>query len=260
MQKAPPATYAPAFAACGRRYGCPGSAASARAASGSTRPQVLQQDAGPWVHAEIGGAGPGGDLSLSLVRPEPGPRGQDPLLRPLDLPRLGHRRGPMDRPAPQPRALRHRAADLLGPHPRHRDDVLPTCRRYGLGVLSYSPLADGWLSGRYRQDATEGPASVARQRLANRFDLDLPDNQRKLEAADQLAQLADDAGISLIELRAQMRGRSMVSTWTKSTARMPRACAVRNCFHVDPFRRVRDRSRHHAGSATPWRLRSGGRA
>jgi aryl-alcohol dehydrogenase-like predicted oxidoreductase len=80
------------------------------------------------------------------------------------------------------------------------NDVLPACQRYGMGVLSYSPLAGGWLSGRYRQDATQGPASVARQRLANRFDLDLPDNRRKLEAADQLAQLADDAGISLIEL------------------------------------------------------------
>ena len=80
------------------------------------------------------------------------------------------------------------------------NDVLPTCQRYGMGVLSYSPLAGGWLSGRYRQDASQGPASIARQRLANRFDLDLPENQRKLEAAGQLAQLADDAGISLIEL------------------------------------------------------------
>ena len=80
------------------------------------------------------------------------------------------------------------------------NDVLPTCQRYGMGVLSYSPLAGGWLSGRYRQDTAQGPASAARQRLANRFDLDLPDNQRKLEAADQLAQLADDAGISLVEL------------------------------------------------------------
>ena len=80
------------------------------------------------------------------------------------------------------------------------NDVLPTCQRYRMGVLSYSPLAGGWLSGRYRQDATQGPTSAARQRLANRFDLDLPDNQRKLQAADQLAQLADDAGISLIEL------------------------------------------------------------
>ncbi len=69
-----------------------------------------------------------------------------------------------------------------------------------MGVLSHSPLAGGWLSGRYRQDATEGPASAARRRLASRFDLDLPGNLRKLEAAGQLAQLADDAGISLIEL------------------------------------------------------------
>jgi aryl-alcohol dehydrogenase-like predicted oxidoreductase len=80
------------------------------------------------------------------------------------------------------------------------NDVLPTCQRYGMGVLSYSPLAGGWLSGRYRQDAIQGPASAARQRLANRFDLDLPENQRKLEAAGQLAQLAADAVISLIEL------------------------------------------------------------
>jgi aryl-alcohol dehydrogenase-like predicted oxidoreductase len=80
------------------------------------------------------------------------------------------------------------------------NDVLPTCQRYGMGVLSYSPLAGGWLSGRYRQDTAQGPESVARQRLANRFDLDLPENQRKLAAAAQLAQLADDAGITLIEL------------------------------------------------------------
>ena len=30
-------------------------------------------------------------------------------------------------------------------------DVLPTCQRHGMGVLAYSPLAGGWLSGRYRR-------------------------------------------------------------------------------------------------------------
>jgi aryl-alcohol dehydrogenase-like predicted oxidoreductase len=79
-------------------------------------------------------------------------------------------------------------------------DVLPTCARYGYGVLSYSPLAGGWLSGRYRRDEQTGPASPARQRLANRFDLSLPENQRKLDAAEGLARLAGQAGISLIEL------------------------------------------------------------
>ncbi len=81
------------------------------------------------------------------------------------------------------------------------NEVLPVCQRYGMGVLSYSPLAGGWLSGRYRKDAAAtGPTSVARQRLANRFDLSLPENQRKLDAADALATLADEAGISLIDM------------------------------------------------------------
>jgi aryl-alcohol dehydrogenase-like predicted oxidoreductase len=80
-------------------------------------------------------------------------------------------------------------------------DVLPTCARYGMGVIPYSPLAGGWLSGRYRKDSEpQGPTSHARQRLANRYDLSLPANQRKLEAAEQLAQLAEEAGISLIEM------------------------------------------------------------
>jgi aryl-alcohol dehydrogenase-like predicted oxidoreductase len=79
-------------------------------------------------------------------------------------------------------------------------DVLPTCTRYGYGVLSYSPLAGGWLSGRYRQERQSGPTSPSRQQVANRYDLSLPENQRKLDAAEALAQLADQTGISLIEL------------------------------------------------------------
>ena len=80
-------------------------------------------------------------------------------------------------------------------------EVLPTCARYGMGVISWSPLAGGWLSGRYRQDADQTrPFSAARRRLAERFDLSLPANQRKLEAAEALAQLAEEAGMSLIEL------------------------------------------------------------
>jgi aryl-alcohol dehydrogenase-like predicted oxidoreductase len=81
------------------------------------------------------------------------------------------------------------------------NEILPLAQRYGMGVLSYSPLAGGWLSGRYRKDSDQsGPMSEARKRLANRFDLNLPENQRKLDAADRLAALADEAGISLIEL------------------------------------------------------------
>jgi aryl-alcohol dehydrogenase-like predicted oxidoreductase len=78
-------------------------------------------------------------------------------------------------------------------------DVLPTCEHYGMGVIPYSPLAGGWLSGRYRKSTdVQGPASAARPPA--RFDMSDPANQRKLDAADQLAQLADQAGITLIEM------------------------------------------------------------
>jgi aryl-alcohol dehydrogenase-like predicted oxidoreductase len=80
-------------------------------------------------------------------------------------------------------------------------EVLPTCSRYGMGVITYGPLAQGWLSGRYRTGSeVQGPVSAARQRLSERFDLSLPANQRKLEAAEALAQLAEEAGLSPIEL------------------------------------------------------------
>ncbi|MFI5937893.1 aldo/keto reductase [Actinoplanes sp. NPDC051494] len=80
------------------------------------------------------------------------------------------------------------------------NEVLPVAQRYGMGVIPYSPLAGGWLSGRYSKDAQDGPASAARKRLANRFDLSLPENQRKLDAVGRLGKVADDAGITLIEM------------------------------------------------------------
>ncbi|MDX6684971.1 MAG: hypothetical protein QOF86_1099 [Baekduia sp.] len=80
-------------------------------------------------------------------------------------------------------------------------EVLPTCAKYGMGVIPWSPLSGGWLSGRWRKDAdTPTPTSAARQRLTDRYDLSLPANQRKLDAADALAKLAEEAGMSLIEM------------------------------------------------------------
>jgi aryl-alcohol dehydrogenase-like predicted oxidoreductase len=78
-------------------------------------------------------------------------------------------------------------------------DVLPTCQRHGLGVITWSPLAGGWRSGRWRLGA-EPPRSTRAQRLPQRYDLSEPANRRKLEAADALARLAEDAGMTLIEM------------------------------------------------------------
>ena len=69
---------------------------------------------------------------------------------------------------------------------RIEDDILPTCQRHGMGVLSYSPLTGGWLSGRWRKDSGQQESSRA-SRLPERFDLSQPANQRKLDAVEALA-------------------------------------------------------------------------
>src|SRR3954462_4540824 len=80
-----------------------------------------------------------------------------------------------------------------------KNDVLPTCHRHGMGVIPWSPLAGGWLSGNYRK-GEDLPQSRRAQRMPARYDMDDPRNQRKLDAADALGKLADESGMSLIGL------------------------------------------------------------
>ena len=77
-------------------------------------------------------------------------------------------------------------------------DLLPVCQQYGMGVLSWSPLAGGWLSGAFG----EGRQNTSRRSamLPDRYDLTLPTNQQKLAAVIELQKVADDAGHSLLEL------------------------------------------------------------
>src|SRR4051794_10976669 len=78
------------------------------------------------------------------------------------------------------------------------EDVLPTTLRHGMGTLTYSPLAGGWLSGRWRKEGAGTPASSARPPA--RLDMNLPENQRKLDVVEELAQLAEQADLTLVEL------------------------------------------------------------
>jgi aryl-alcohol dehydrogenase-like predicted oxidoreductase len=85
---------------------------------------------------------------------------------------------------------------------RHAElDVLPLARRHGLGILAWSPLAGGWLTGKYRP-GQEMPAESRGRRglmpfMVPRFDLSLRGNQRKLELVERLADLAGQAGLAL---------------------------------------------------------------
>jgi aryl-alcohol dehydrogenase-like predicted oxidoreductase len=81
-------------------------------------------------------------------------------------------------------------------------DVLPTCLRHGMGVMTYSPLAGGWLSGKYRKgQEVSGPGSAARtQRFPGAYDSTNPANAAKLDAADAFGALADEAGMTLVQM------------------------------------------------------------
>lgn len=76
--------------------------------------------------------------------------------------------------------------------------VLPTAQTYDLGVLIWSPLASGWLSGAVRagQPLTTSRAGL----MPQRFDPAVPANRAKLDAVERLAALADRAGLTLIQL------------------------------------------------------------
>ena len=110
-------------------------------------------------------------------------------------------RGALGRRAARARALRHRAAALLHAGPRDRARRAAHLReRYGMGVIPWSPLGGGWLSGRYRKDA-EPPtstraaapspsASTCRSRATR------PSSRRPKPSRC----LAEEAGMTLIEL------------------------------------------------------------
>lgn len=76
-------------------------------------------------------------------------------------------------------------------------DVLPVAEAYALGVLVWSPLASGWLSGAI---SPEGARTRRSTTMPQRFDLDVPVNRTRYDAVQTLSAIAADAGLSLIQL------------------------------------------------------------
>ncbi|HXY72126.1 MAG TPA: aldo/keto reductase [Actinomycetota bacterium] len=82
-------------------------------------------------------------------------------------------------------------------------DVLPVAQAYGMGVIVWSPLSRGWLTGKYRREADPEPdsrAGRAKERgdfVVRQFDRSLPEIQRKMDVVDALRPVADKAGISM---------------------------------------------------------------
>jgi aryl-alcohol dehydrogenase-like predicted oxidoreductase len=78
--------------------------------------------------------------------------------------------------------------------------VLPTCQKYGMGVITWSPLAGGWLTGRITRETGVDMTSPRAQRLPHRFDPSMPGNTAKLAAVEDLIKLAEEAGVSMTHL------------------------------------------------------------
>jgi len=84
--------------------------------------------------------------------------------------------------------------------------VFPICQRYRMGVLTWSPLAFGFLTRRYRQGK---PVDLAAGRPAlrpDRFDPAVPENAAKLQIVERLVELTDACGCSLPQLAVAFAG------------------------------------------------------
>ena len=127
------------------------------------------------------------DIDETLGRADrPVRAGQGPLHRQLDVPGLGDRRGAVDGRAPRPRTVRHASSRRTRCScEASRPTCCPVCQRYGMGVIPWSPLAGGWLSGRYRKGQDIRPAA-GRSGCRPATTCRCPANQRKLDAADAL--------------------------------------------------------------------------
>ncbi|MCU1457983.1 MAG: hypothetical protein JWL73_2075 [Actinomycetia bacterium] len=78
--------------------------------------------------------------------------------------------------------------------------VLPTCARYGMGAIVWSPLSGGWLSGKYRKGQPVDTSSGRARLRPESFDPETPANAHRLDLVEQLVEIADQAGVSLTHL------------------------------------------------------------
>jgi len=78
--------------------------------------------------------------------------------------------------------------------------VLPTCQKYGMGVITWSPLGGGWLTGKITPETGVDMTTSRAQRLPHRFDPSLPGNAAKLAAVDELVKLAAETGVPLTHM------------------------------------------------------------
>jgi aryl-alcohol dehydrogenase-like predicted oxidoreductase len=94
-------------------------------------------------------------------------------------------------------------------------EIVPVCQAEGLGLLPWSPLASGWLTGKYRRD--EAPAAGTRR--ADQMDQGMRiwnergRTERDWQVIDAVRKVADGRGTSMSQVAvAWVLGRPQVSS------------------------------------------------
>ncbi len=77
------------------------------------------------------------------------------------------------------------------------DEILPLCQHEGLGVLTYTPLMGGFLTGKYSRNVP--PPAGSRYEHNSRF-WDRVNKEPNFAMLEQIRNAADDAGISMPDL------------------------------------------------------------
>ncbi|MGY0488271.1 aldo/keto reductase [Streptomyces sp. WG-D5] len=79
-------------------------------------------------------------------------------------------------------------------------DVLPVAHRYGMGVICWSPLASGFLSGRFRKGVAPKPSHRQQVMAQMGVDTESPAQAAKQAVAEELGELADEFGVTILDM------------------------------------------------------------
>ncbi len=80
-------------------------------------------------------------------------------------------------------------------------EIVPAATEYGLGMMPWSPLAGGWLSGKYRRDEVpSGETRLGENPRRGMEDYDRRNTGSTWAVLDVVAQVADEAGLTMAQV------------------------------------------------------------
>ena len=116
-------------------------------------------------------------------------------------------------------------------------EIVPACAEYDLGIIPWSPLAGGWLTGKYRRDERPTGATRLGENPARGMEgYDRRNTDRTWRVLDELAAVAEQAGVTMGQAAlAWLADRPMVTApilGARTTEQLRESLAVAD-LHLD---------------------------